>query len=168
MSILIAIVFILLMLLCWGSIFFNLPGNWINLILLLIWKWTHVQMDAGWIFFLSLLLISGIAEILEFFSQIWGSKRYGGTSKGSWGALIGAIVCAIVGAPFLFGIGAIIGAVAGAFIGSLTFELVSGRNWLEAIRASKGAMFGRIFGFVAKAGLGMLMLSWSIPKVWPG
>jgi len=97
-----------------------------------------------------------------------GSRKYGGSNKGSWGALLGAFVGAILGAPIFFGLGAILGAVVGAFVGSLVFELWGGRSWSEALTASKGAMWGRILGLAAKAGLGMIALSLSVPKVWPG
>lgn len=124
-------------------------------------------MPAGWFFFASLLLLAIIAELIEFFSQIWGSKKFGGTNKGSWGAFAGAFAGAIVGAPFFLGIGAILGAVAGAFLGSLVVELLNQRSWTEALQASHGAMWGKVFGIIAKAGLGMLMITLSIPKVWP-
>ncbi|MFW6414753.1 MAG: DUF456 domain-containing protein [Thermodesulfobacteriota bacterium] len=167
MSIFFAILFILLLFVCWATVFFNLPGNWINILLLAIWKWFHPEMPAGWWFFIAILVLAAIAESLEFFSQIWGSRRYGGSKKASWGALIGAILGAIFGAPFLFGVGAVLGAVLGAFAGSLILELVSGRQLDEALRASKGAMYGRVLGFAAKGGLGMLILALSIPRVWP-
>ncbi len=166
MSIVFAILFIMLLFICWGTVFFNLPGNWINILLLAIWKWVHPEMPAGWWFFILILLLAAVAESLEFFSQVWGSRRYGGSRKASWGALIGAILGAILGAPFLFGVGAVLGAILGAFAGSLILELASGRELGEALRASKGAMYGRVLGFVAKGGLGMIIIAWSIPKVW--
>ncbi len=162
-----AILFILFMLLCWASNFFNLPGNWINFLLLGLWKWAHLDMSAGWIFFSTIFILALIAELIEFFSQIWGARKYGGTNKGSWAAFFGAFAGAIFGAPFLLGLGAIFGAIAGAFAGSLIVELLDRRTWSEALRASKGAMWGRVFGMVAKAGLGMLMITLSIPKIWP-
>jgi len=166
MSVVFAILFIFLLFVCWASVFFNLPGNWINILLLAIWKWIHPEMPAGWWFFIILLLLAALAESLEFFSQVWGARKYGGTKKASWGALIGAILGAILGAPFLFGVGAVLGAVIGAFAGSLILELAWGRDLSEALRASKGAMYGRVLGFAAKGGLGMLIITLSIPKVW--
>jgi hypothetical protein len=164
-----AILFILLLLLCWATNFFSLPANWINLLFLALWKWTHADtMEGGWLFFGVLALLAAVAEVIEFFSQVWGAKRYGATGKGSWGAFLGALAGALFGAPFFFGIGALVGAVAGAFAGSLLLELLSGRVPSEALRASKGAMFGRILGFVAKAGFGMVMISLSVPRIWPG
>ncbi|MCF8030400.1 MAG: DUF456 domain-containing protein [Desulfohalobiaceae bacterium] len=162
-----AALLLLLMLLAWASIFFSLPGNWINVALLGLWKLFYPEMPAGWWFFLGLLLLAAIGEALEFASQWWGGKRYGGSSRGNWGSLAGALVGAIVGAPFFLGVGALVGAVAGAFLGSLILELVSGKEVARAIHASKGAMLGRVLGFAAKAGLGMVLIVLALPKVWP-
>ncbi len=158
---------LLLMLLAWASIFFSLPGNWINVALLGLWKLFHPEMPAGWWFFLGLLLLAAAGEALEFASQWWGGKRYGGSSRGNWGSLLGALVGAIAGAPFFLGVGAILGAVAGAFLGSLIVELVSGKEMARAIHASKGAMLGRVLGFAAKAGLGMVLIMLALPRIWP-
>jgi hypothetical protein len=162
-----AALLLLLMVLSWASIFFTLPGNWINVALLGLWKLFYPEMPAGWWFFLGLLLLAAVGETLEFVSQWWGGKRYGGSSRGNWGSLLGALLGAIIGAPFFFGVGAILGAVAGAFLGSLILELISGKEMTLAIHASKGAMLGRVLGFAAKAGLGMVLIVLALPKVWP-
>ncbi len=158
--------FILVLLLCVGLNFFNIPGNWINIFFLALWNWIF-DFPGGWLFFLGLIALAGLAELIEFVSQLWGSKKYGGSKSGGWGAFIGALAGAILGTPFLFGLGAVLGAVAGAFLGSLIMEIIKGRSWSEALFASKGAMWGRVFGFVAKIGLGMVILSLSVPRVWP-
>jgi hypothetical protein len=160
--------FLLLLFLVWALNFFSLPANWINIGLLALWKWTQPDMPGGWWFFIGLIALAGVAELIEFLSQMLGSRRYGGSNRGSWGALIGAIAGAVLGAPFFLGLGSILGALIGAFAGSLGVELAAGRSWTEAIRASKGAMLGKVLGFVAKAALGMVMITWSIPRVWPG
>ena len=156
-----------LMLLAWASIFFSLPGNWINVALLGIWKLAYPQMPAGWWFFFGLILLAAIGEALEFASQWWGGKRYGASSRGNWGSLGGALVGAVLGAPFFLGLGALAGAIAGAFLGSLALELASGKELSPALVASKGAMFGRVLGFAAKAGLGMVIIALALPRVWP-
>ncbi len=157
--------FILLLCLVWASNFLSLPGNWINILLLALWKWGHPDMDAGFLFFGGLLLLAAVGELLEFFGQSWSARRYGGSSPGGWGALVGAFLGAVLGVPFFLGFGAILGSIAGAFLGSLLLELASQKGMAQALRASKGAMWGRIFGIAAKAGLGMLILALSLPRV---
>ena len=159
--------FLLALIFVVASNVFGLPGNWINLLLIGLWKWTHPEMEAGWWFFLALLAIASIGELLEFGSQFWGAKKYGGSTKGSWGALAGALVGAVLGAPLFMGLGAILGALLGAFVGAFVVEVIRSRPWAEALHAAKGAMFGRVLGTVAKLGLGMVMLALTLPRVWP-
>ena len=160
--------FILFMFLIWALNFFNLPANWVNILLVALWKWAQPDMPAGWWFFMVIIALAAIAEGIEFLSQVFGAKRYGVSNRGSWGAFIGALVGAVLGAPLFFGLGSILGALLGAFAGSLILELVSGRPWAEAMHASKGATLGKVVGFAAKAALGMIIITLSIPRVWPG
>jgi hypothetical protein len=146
---------------------FGLPGNWFGLGLVLIWKWIHPEMDASWGFFLLLLAIAGVGELLEFGSQFWGAKNYGGSNKGSWGAFVGALIGAVLAAPVLMGLGALLGALLGAFVGALVVELLGSRPWSEAMQAAKGAMFGRVLGIVVKLGLGIVILALVVSRVWP-
>ncbi len=157
--------FILLLLALWASNFLSLPGNWINILLLALWSWGHPDMDAGLLFFALLVAAAGLGELLEFFSQTWSARKYGGSNRGGWGALAGAFIGAILGVPFFLGFGSILGSIAGAYLGSLLLELASNKSLAKALKASKGAMWGRVFGIAAKAGLGMLILGLSIPRV---
>ena len=157
--------FILLLFLLWAGNFLSLPGNWINILLLALWKWGHPDMQAGFLLFGFLFVLAGVGELLEFFGQSWSARKYGGSGPGGWGALAGAFIGAILGVPFFLGFGAILGSIAGAYLGSLLLELASKKGITRALKASKGAMWGRIFGIAAKAGLGMLILGLSLPRV---
>ena len=162
-----ATLYLALMLLTQALHVFGLPANWALLLLAVLWKWTHPEADmTGWFFF-NLAAVALVGEIVEFFSQMWGTKRFGGTSKGMWAAFIGAIVGAIMGAPFLFGLGSLAGALAGGFAGGFVAELAQGRPLAEANRAAWGGFWGRVFGLVAKVALGMLMFVLTAPRIWP-
>ncbi|MFW5722152.1 MAG: DUF456 domain-containing protein [Desulfohalobiaceae bacterium] len=144
----------------------GLPGNWINIGLLALWRWAHPDMPAGWMFFLLLLLLAGLAEIIELWSQVEGARRYGGSRGGGWGAFLGGIAGSIVMAPLFLGFGILLGAVAGAFLGCLAMELLAGRSMAESLHASKGALWGRVFGLVAKFGAGAYILVAGAARVW--
>ncbi len=158
---------LLLMFAAWLSNFVSLPGNWINILLLGLWKLFYPEMPAGWWFFLAVILLAALGEALELLTQWWGGRRYGSSSRGNWGSLLGALAGAILGAPILLGLGAFPGAIAGAFAGSLLVELTGGRRLSQALTGAKGAMYGRVLGFAAKAGLGMVILILALPRVWP-
>lgn len=144
----------------------GLPGNWINIGLLGVWRWIHPDMPAGLWFFLFILALAGLAELIEFWSQVEGARRYGGTRGGAWGAFLGGIAGSILMAPFFLGLGVLIGAVAGAFLGCLVLEILSGRSLAESINASWGALWGRVFGLVAKFGAGAYILVAGATRVW--
>lgn len=145
----------------------SLPANWIVLILVGIWKFTHPALGIGWGFVTILAGFAVVGEVLEFVGQAYGAKKFGASKKGNLGGIIGAILGAILGAPILFGLGALFGALAGAFAGCLLFELLHDRTWAEAVHASWGAFYGKAFGMAVKMGLGMAMVFLSIPKIWP-
>jgi len=159
--------FTILLILCLALNFFGLPGNWAIIGLFAIWKWTHPELNAGWLFFALLIALALVGEGIEFGASVWGAKKYGGTSKGNWGAMLGAILGSIFLAPFLLGFGALAGAFLGAYIGCFLLEKLQGRPTPEARKAAFGAMWGKVFGVVAKLGIGIGILSLSVPKVWP-
>jgi len=109
----------------------------------------------------TVILLCVLGEIIEFIGQFVIGKKYGLTSKGNLGSFIGAIGGAILGAPFLLGLGALIGGILGAYAGSLVFELASGKSFSASKQAAYGAMFGKILGIIAKmsAGIGIILLT---------
>jgi hypothetical protein len=161
-----AALFIFLLLLILGLHVLTLPANWIMLALILIWKMLNPE-QMTWGMFLILVALSGVAEIIEFVTGIYGAKKFGATGKGNWGGIIGAIAGALFGAPFFLGLGAVLGSLLGAFLGCLIIEIAQKRTLAEARRAAWGAMWGRFFGLVAKVGLGVAILAMAAPRIWP-
>ncbi|MBU1003305.1 MAG: DUF456 domain-containing protein [Proteobacteria bacterium] len=145
---------------------FSLPANWVLLALVAGWKALHPEMSLTWVGFSGLVALAVVAEVLEFVIQLKGSKKYGASNKGNFGGILGAIIGAIVGAGFLFGIGALPGALIGAYGGCLLVETLMGRSFGEARAAAWGAMWGKFFGLTVKAGLGGVILSFSVSAIW--
>lgn len=162
-----AAIFIFFLLLILTLHVFTLPANWIMLAAILVWKLFH-PLEMTWGVFVLLVVLSGIAEVIEFLSGAYGAKKYGASGRGNIGGIIGAIAGAIVGAPFFLGLGAIVGSVIGAYLGCLIVEMGQKRAFSDARRAAWGAMWGRFFGLVAKVGIGVFMLALAAPRIWPG
>jgi len=163
-----AVLFILLLLAVLGLHVVSLPANWIILGLVAAWKWLHPSLDMGLGFFGLLAGLALAGEILEQAVQMLGGKRYGSSGKGLLGAFVGGFAGAILGAPILFGLGAIPGALLGAYGGGLVFELMHDRPLAEAHRSALGNMYGRILGSVLKLALGIVMIVLAVPRIWPG
>ena len=81
----------------------SLPGNWIILLLLGLWKWLGPDAPelTGQVF-LMLVLMAAAGEGLEWGAQLWSGKRYGSSGFGNVGGILGAIVGALLGMPILF------------------------------------------------------------------
>ncbi len=161
-----AFFFLLLCFCVLGLHIFSLPANWVLLVLVAVWKATHPVMALSWWGFAGLCVLAAVAELLEYILQLKGSKKYGASGKGNFGGIVGAIVGSIVGAGFLFGVGALPGALLGAFVGCLLVELLLRRSLKEAMRASWGAMMGKFFGLIAKAGFGGVIFALVVSPIW--
>jgi len=123
-----------------GSILPIIPGppiSWVGLLLL---KWTDYINDHGaayentlWILLFFVVLVT----ILDYVVPIMGTKKYGGSKRGVWGATIGVMVGLFFGP-----LGIIIGPFLGAYIG----EITTGKKEKEALRAAWGSFMGFLLG----------------------
>ena len=146
----------------------TLPANWILVALVFLWRFANPNPGAMDLFyFLSVIGLAVLGEVIEFVAQAWGTKKYGSSNSGMFGGIIGAIAGAILCAPFLFGLGALFGALLGAFGGCYLVERLRGRTAAEAWQAAKGAMVGRFLGIVIKCGIGVMMLVLTYHAIWP-
>jgi hypothetical protein len=123
-----------------GSVLPIIPGppiSWAGLLLL---KWTHYVDDHGtaynnalWILLFFVILVT----ILDYVVPIMGTKKFGGSKRGVWGATIGVVVGLFFGP-----LGIIIGPFLGAYIG----EITTGKKDREALRAAWGSFIGFLLG----------------------
>ena len=104
-------------------------------------------------------LVVGLAflgEIVESWLGFRFARRYGGSSRAGWGALVGGLVGAVVGVPVPV-IGSVIGAFAGSFAGAAVFEYTRSRRAGIAVGAGWGAVLGRAAAAAAKIALGVVI-----------
>lgn len=149
-------------------IFLGLPGTWVIIGLAGLWAAFSGTGVFGWQFFSLVVALAAAGEAAEFLAGHYGSKKYGGSSKGSIGGMVGALVGAILCAPLFFGFGALLGALAGAYAGCFIVEKLNGANGHAAARAAFGATLGRFGGFVVKLGIGIGIIWLAAPRIWPG
>ncbi len=123
-----------------GSVLPIIPGPPISWAGLLILKWTDYVDDHGaayenalWILLFFVILVT----ILDYVVPIIGTKKFGGSKRGVWGATIGVVVGLFFGP-----LGIIIGPFLGAYIG----EITTGKKDREALRAAWGSFMGFLLG----------------------
>jgi uncharacterized protein YqgC (DUF456 family) len=95
-----------------------------------------------------------LGELVELWMGYGLARRYGGSRRSGWGALLGGLAGAVVGVPIPI-VGSVIGSLLGAFVGAALFEYTSAPD--GALRAGWGALVGRIAATSAKMALGIAM-----------
>src|SRR5258707_5094023 len=95
----------------------GLPGLWVMILGLLGYGWfTGFQTVGLWTTAL-VVALALVGELIEWWLGFRFARKYGGSKRAAWGALIGGLVCAVVGGS-VPGIGSVIGAFVGSFAGA--------------------------------------------------
>lgn len=93
-------------------------------------------------FLIQYAILTLVVMVLDYLLPIWGTKKFGGTKRGLWGAGIGLLLGIIFFPP--------IGIVIGPFIGALVGELTGGKEFVAAVKSSLGSLLGFLAGTVLK------------------
>jgi uncharacterized protein len=131
-----------------GCVLPVLPGPPFSFLGLLLIHFTRFA-DFSISFLVIAAVIAIIVTILDYIVPIWGTKKFGGTKAGMWGATIGLII----GMVFLGPLGMIFGPLFGAIIG----ELTQGAKSNVAIKAGLGSFLGFLLGVGLKLAASIYM-----------
>lgn len=128
-----------------GCVLPALPGPPVSYVGLLLLHCTD-RIQFSLMEMLVLLLLVIVAQVLDYFIPILGSKYSGGTRWGSWGAFVGSVV----GLFFLPA-----GLFLGPFLGAVAGELLGAADLARALKSGIGALAGFLLGTVLKLSLCM-------------
>ena len=151
----------LLLLACVAALFtlvLGIPGTLLIVGFALFYGWATDFTLIAWSTVGWLTLMAVVAEGLEFLASGAGAAGERPSRRVTFGALGGAFAGGLVGAPLLFGVGALLGALAGAFAGAALAVRSEGGTVDHSIRTGLAAMRGRLLGFVLKAAIGVGMV----------
>lgn len=137
----------------------GLPGLWVMIASAVMYNILVGSTPIGWFTLIAVGVLAAIAEIIEWTLSGKFARKYGGSRRASWGAVIGGTVGAILGFPLPI-VGPLIGAFAGSFIGALVGELSSGGTHREATKVAWGALVGRVAATAMKMAIGAAIASW--------
>jgi uncharacterized protein YqgC (DUF456 family) len=137
----------------------GLPGLWIMIASAVVYNMVVPGDPIGWFSLVAVTVLALAAELLEFTMTAQYARKYGGSRRAGWGAIIGGIIGAMVGFPVPI-IGPVIGAFVGSFCGALVAEITAGSSPGDATRVAKGALIGRVMSTVLKIGIGFTIGIW--------
>lgn len=131
-----------------GSLIPLLPGPPVSYLGLLLLHFTS-QHPFSVKFLLIYATLTVLVVVLDNLVPIYGTKRFRGSSYGTWGTALGLVAGLLFFPPF----GIIIGPVLGAFFG----ELISGKGTGQAFRSAVGSFLGFLAGTAVKVVLSLVM-----------
>jgi uncharacterized protein YqgC (DUF456 family) len=140
---------------------FGLPGLWVMVGAVLLYSYVGPAGAIGAWTVVAVAVLAGVGELLEFLLAGKYARRYGGSRRAGWGAIVGSIVGAIMGVPVPL-VGSLIGAFLGAFVGAWLAEVTRKTEIRAATRVATGALIGRLVAVAAKAGIGCAILVWVV------
>jgi uncharacterized protein YqgC (DUF456 family) len=137
----------------------GLPGLWIMVASAVAYNMIVPGDPIGWVSLIAVAVLALVAELLEFTMTGRYARKYGGSRRAGWGAILGGMIGAMVGFPVPI-VGPIIGAFVGSFVGALIAELTGGSSAGDATRVAKGALIGRVVSTMLKIGIGFTIGIW--------
>ena len=99
-----------------------------------------------------------IVTVLDYIVPLWGTKKFGGSKAGLWGAGIGLVLGIIFFPP----LGIIIGPFAGAVIG----EAITGKDAAGSFKAGMGSLLGFLMGVGLKLATSIIMTYYFIRELF--
>jgi len=134
----IALVLILIGLI--GCVLPVIPGPPLSYIGLLLLHFTRFG-DFGFTFLVIMATVAIVVTILDYIVPVWGTKKFGGSKAGIWGATIGLVLGIFVLPP--------IGIIIGPLVGAIIAESIKGKDFNKSLKAG----FGSLVGFAMGIGL---------------
>jgi hypothetical protein len=159
-------VFILLLFVGIFTTIFGLPGTVIILIDVIIYALVTGLETIGLKVIFILLVISAIAEGLDFALVAAGVARFGSSKRRLWATFLGSAMGVMILTPLLLGFGTILGLFLGGFLAVLVEELIWQNKLKPSLRTGSYAILGRAFGTLLKGGLSFVMIIITLSQVY--
>lgn len=140
---------------------FGLPGTLVLFAAALCYHLVVPGAGIGLLTVVGIGVLMVVAEGLEWILTGRFTRRFGGSRRAAWGAIIGGMIGAFVGVPVPI-VGSIVGAFAGAFIGAFVAEWSRAGDHGAAARVAWGALLGRVTAAATKIAIGLVMAIWMI------
>jgi uncharacterized protein YqgC (DUF456 family) len=142
-----------------GTVIPALPGTTIILAAAIIHRvMVGTDKSIGWKTMIILVLLTLVSYVFDFVGSYFGSKYFGATRWGAFGAILGALI------GLLFGV---IGLFAGPVIGAIAGEFIAGKRMIDAGRAGWGSLLGNLGAMLGRLVIALVMISIFLVSVPP-
>ena len=158
--------FILVLLTGIFSTVFGIPGTVIILMDVVLYAFITGFERIGLKIVIILVVISILAEAIDFAFGMAGAARFRVSKQGIWIAVISSFIGAMVMTPVLFGLGTLIGIFLGGFCGVLIVEIIRQSMLKPALRAGYRAILGRAAGTIVKGFCAIIMTIISLSNIY--
>ena len=139
-----------------GCVLPVIPGPPLSFVGLLLLHFSNYA-EFSFEFLLVMGAIAVIVTIMDYIVPVWGTKKFGGSKWGMWGAAIGLVLGLIFFPP----LGIIIGPFAGAVIG----EALTGKDAANSFKAGLGSLLGLMIGIGLKLAASVAMTYYFIKEL---
>jgi len=129
---------------------FQLPGTWLILAGAAAYDWHYGWQRIGWKWLVVLLVLAGLAELLDTLASLIAARKAGASRRAAVGALLGGLIGMIVLSVPVPVIGTVIGGLVGCFVGALIAELTVRNDLAAGARVGVFVTIGRLMGIMAK------------------
>ena len=158
--------FILVLLLGTFSILFGFPGTVIIFIDAFVYGAITGFEKIGLKILIVLLVLSVLAEVADFAVSMAGAVKFGVSRRGFWAFTVGGFVGALLMTPLFFGLGLLIGTFLGGFIAMLSVELLARSKIKPTLRATYGAILGRVAGIFVKGAFALIIVIVTLTSIY--
>lgn len=168
MDIVWAVVLVVGSLVSWLLNVIGVPGNWLMVLFAALYVAlgpSEGVVDLSWQLAATLGGLAFLGEVIEFLASAVGTKRAGGSKRGTAlamaGSLVGGLLGLFIGIPIpVIGpiVSAILFASAGAMAGAVVGERWKGRDMPQSMKVGEAAFWSRALGTLAKMAVGLVML----------
>lgn len=159
-------IFILILFVGIFTTLLGMPGTIIILINVIFYALFTGFEKIGFKIIVILILLSVLAEAIDFALGMLGAARFGASSQGIWASVIGSIIGAVVMTPILYGLGTVVGIFLGGFMAVLIVELIRQGQLKPALRAGYGAFLGRFGGILIKGSFSLIMIILTLSNIY--
>lgn len=121
------------------------PLSWLGLLLLHFTRYGQFSTN----FLLVMAFLALAVTVLDYIIPVWGTKKFGGSKAGMWGATIGIFLGLFFFPPA--------GLIIGPFIGAIIGEVIAGKDSTSAFKAGLGSFIGFLLSTGLKLGVSLMM-----------